>query len=189
MSISMSISAPPSVVAPPLPAINYRARWRSEQPDASKSKGARALDHAATRGATGKLAVASATHNSLETSSKPRNWRLFRDIAAAKRQLTSMPPWLVSMIVHLVLIIVLSLIVPNSTKLSQILLTMRQGELEAKPELIEFDVVPMEVSQLSLSDPVFESEVKIEPINQPIAISAWTLTTSSSIALVFKKTL
>ncbi|WP_231602554.1 prenyltransferase/squalene oxidase repeat-containing protein [Neorhodopirellula pilleata] len=84
---------------------------------------------------------------------------------AIKQRIEDAPAWLVSMVVHLVLLLVLALISTSSGAVGRIVLTMTHGKDEITTELAEFSIEPIELSDLpDTFDFDSETEVDLEPI-------------------------
>lgn len=71
------------------------------------------------------------------------------------------PPWLVSMVVHLILLIVLALLsTPAGSGVGKLILNIGRGKAEQVSELAEFSIASEEV--ISDSDSVIDSEAKVD---------------------------
>ncbi len=92
-----------------------------------------------------------------------------------KPKIDELPSWLVSMIIHLVLLLMLALITASSGETGRIVLTMRQGQDETSTELVEFTIEPIELEDTPVEE-AWEDEVKIEiaaiEVAEPLQMAA-----------------
>jgi hypothetical protein len=100
--------------------------------------------------------AAASTHRpddqrSQEADEPPEQDRVAREV----------PSWLVSMVMHLVLLVVLALIsTPAGSNLGSVMLSIGQSERETPVELTEFSIVP--VDSLNESDTLEDSEADVD---------------------------
>ncbi|WP_231615975.1 prenyltransferase/squalene oxidase repeat-containing protein [Novipirellula artificiosorum] len=88
-----------------------------------------------------------------------------RCYAQLKRRIEDTPPWLLSTVLHLILLLVLAFITISLDESSSILLSLRQGEREAAGELAEFSIV---VSDDFTSHADFDTELQTVPIESDL---------------------
>ena len=80
---------------------------------------------------------------------------------ATEQVVREAPPWLISMVVHLILLIVLALLTtPAGSGVGKLILNIGRGKAEQVSELAEFSIASEEV--ISDSDSLFDSEAKID---------------------------
>ncbi|QDV23339.1 prenyltransferase/squalene oxidase repeat-containing protein [Aureliella helgolandensis] len=111
---------------------------------------------------------------------KRRSWRSF--LATQRRHVTSLkdaPPWLVSLILHLVLMIVLALITFQSKVGSSLWLTFKQGDGPALTALTEFTLQSLELDSVALAEP-FMPDLSWQPIRMDVPIELPTLSSLSA---------
>ncbi|WP_315852947.1 prenyltransferase/squalene oxidase repeat-containing protein [Novipirellula galeiformis] len=90
-----------------------------------------------------------------------------------KRRLRETPAWLLSTVIHLVLLLVLALITTSSGEIGRLMLTISQGRDEFTTQLVEFSIEPVILDDLLETD-FLESRVEIDPIamNTPIDVTS-----------------
>ena len=92
-----------------------------------------------------------------------------------KPKIDELPSWLVSMIIHLVLLLILALITASSGETGRIVLTMQHGHDEMSTELVEFIIKPIELEDMSVEE-AWEDEVKLEiaeiEVAEPLQMAA-----------------
>ncbi|TWU35735.1 hypothetical protein Q31b_51700 [Novipirellula aureliae] len=107
-----------------------------------------------------------------------------------KQRLEETPPWLISTILHLLLLLTLALISTSSGEIGNILLTIRQAGDQATSELVEFTIAPSELDELPTEDPwgtdswetdPWETEVNvdIEPLEAVKALDLVSVSVTS----------
>lgn len=90
------------------------------------------------------------------------------------RKIQETPVWLVSLIVHLLLLLTLALITTSSGQIGRLVLTVSQGEDSITQDLVEFSIEPIAMDDLPTENPI-ESDVKIDPIEPESSVDLASL--------------
>ncbi|TWU48355.1 prenyltransferase/squalene oxidase repeat-containing protein [Rubripirellula reticaptiva] len=102
------------------------------------------------------------------------------DLEIAERK--SVPPWLISLVVHLVFLLVLALITTPAGGIGRLVLTITQGSGDARPELAEFVIESIEIDEVLDQETLdvelvnFETQdvlASIPSMIQPSDIAVW----------------
>tara|TARA_R110002073_G_scaffold199633_1_gene358785 strand:- start:6384 stop:8033 length:1650 start_codon:yes stop_codon:yes gene_type:complete len=92
-----------------------------------------------------------------------------------KDRILNAPPWLLSTIFHLILLLVLAFITISSETVNGILLTITPAAVETKPELVQFSIEPIELPELApveaASDHGLASQVEVAPLLSEITLA------------------
>lgn len=95
----------------------------------------------------------------------------FYQSIAIKQRIENAPAWLISMIVHLVLLLVLALVSTSAGGVGRVILTITQGHDEINTKLVEFSVEPVELDHLPTIEEPLYAEVDVELIEYETAIN------------------
>ena len=108
------------------------------------------------------------------------------------RKIREMPVWLVSLIVHLVVLLTLALMTTSSGQIGRLVLTVSQGHDSATQELVEFSIEPMSIDALPVEEPMPAEEpvesIEMEAIEFESLVSLASLAPSVDVSLVSVKT-
>lgn len=128
-------------------------RWRGELPDVNRSNSA--SDPSSVNANNTNKHTASASPDG-ESTSDPDNEETAKDVVTREA-----PPWLVSMVLHLILLLILALITsPVGGNLGRIMLNIGQSEQESPSELAEFSISTDDL--FSDADSLQDAEADVE---------------------------
>ncbi|TWT79355.1 hypothetical protein CA13_07550 [Planctomycetes bacterium CA13] len=100
---------------------------------------------------------------------KPK--RSVRCYRAFKRRIEDTPAWLISTVLHLILLLVLAFITISIDESSPLLLSLSQGDRDAVAAFTEFSIAPVELPDEFTSEADHETEIQtVELPPQPIVI-------------------
>ena len=104
----------------------------------------------------------------------------FYHYQSIKRRIEEAPSWLVSMIVHVVLLLSLALISVSTGELGRIQLTIRQGGDQSPMKLVEFTIDEIELEEF-VDDELIDADVTVdvEPLDmvEPVELASLSLNT------------
>lgn len=146
-------AAPLPPVPPPPPTRPAPAPVR-RPPEQRVSTGVGSAKGLRWRGETAAVQTASESPDALSEEEEEEEW-------GSDRVTREAPPWLVSMVIHLVILLVLALISrPVGSGFGQIMLSIGQSERQAPAELAEFSISTDDI--INDSDLMEESEVQTD---------------------------
>ncbi|TWU48522.1 hypothetical protein Poly51_44220 [Rubripirellula tenax] len=106
-------------------------------------------------------------------------------MAKVKQRVKDSPSWLISLVVHLVLLLVLALISTSSGKVGRLLLTIRQGDDRATTELVEFSIDPIDVNDFPIEDawePAIDVDISPVSVLANVELSSLSLAPELAVA-------
>ena len=136
-------------------------RWRGEPAEVNSDRSRSWFQNS-------KPPLAAPQHETTEPSLNPYSFQQIKD------HILNAPPWLLSTIFHLILLLVLAFITISPETINGILLTINPASAETKPELVEFSIEPIELPKIapveSASDHGLETLAEVAPIISQITM-------------------